>query len=221
MADDVYESDVQALAELLAAQPGWSATDTARAALDLLISRETKRQDEFVEQQVAEANLLGMDITDKGLGIRVTMARQTAAGMVLAAKAMLDAHPGTENYVEQTVWDRHPETGEPLDRYIVTFHKPRGRSAHELRQAAERERDEALAALAEARADRATYGPEGTHPYLSWACWHALADGDETLHGYCQNKDGQAGPKIPARCKWCPSPCSCTCHGAGSEGATS
>lgn len=43
------------------------------------------------------------------------------------------------------------------------------------------------------------------HRYLSTGCLH----GD---HAYCQNKQGQAGPKRPGRCKFCAAPCRCRCH---------
>lgn len=51
------------------------------------------------------------------------------------------------------------------------------------------------------------------HRYLSTACLHAAEIGRERLHGRCSSLtriDG--GGKIPARCKWCPSPCVCPCH---------
>lgn len=54
-----------------------------------------------------------------------------------------------------------------------------------------------------------------THVYLSTACLHARADGRPELHDYCANRDGQAGPKKPAQCKWCDARCGCTCHGEG------
>lgn len=45
------------------------------------------------------------------------------------------------------------------------------------------------------------------HEYLSTACWHALFDGNETLHAVCRNT-----------CKYCDHPCGCACHGkAGHE----
>ena len=39
--------------------------------------------------------------------------------------------------------------------------------------------------------------------YLSSGCFHGK-------HEYCKNSEGQAGPKAPARCKWCPAVCRCT-----------
>ncbi|MFI7073595.1 hypothetical protein [Micromonospora sediminicola] len=94
----------------------------------------------FVDQQVAEARIAGWDMSAKGMDLRVTMARETAAGLVMAAKTFLDANPGAQNYVEQTVIDR--ESG---DRYVILFMKPGGRSPHELRREAEAERDWLLA----------------------------------------------------------------------------
>jgi hypothetical protein len=46
---------------------------------------------------------------------------------------------------------------------------------------------------------------EDPHVYLSTGCLHGE-------HDYCQNKDGQAGPKAPASCKFCAAPCVCSCH---------
>lgn len=97
-------------------------------------------QDEFVQRQVEEARLAGFHIDGDGADLRVVMARETAAGLVMAAKTFLDSHPSAKNYVEQSVWDR--ESG---DRYVITFSKPGGKTPHELRQRAEMERDWLLA----------------------------------------------------------------------------
>jgi hypothetical protein len=43
------------------------------------------------------------------------------------------------------------------------------------------------------------------HEYLSTGCLHGR-------HDYCQNKQGQAGPKRPGECKFCGAPCICPCH---------
>jgi hypothetical protein len=46
----------------------------------------------------------------------------------------------------------------------------------------------------------------GEHIYLSTACLHGQ-------HGYCKaDTTGTGGPKIAARCKFCPSECVCDCH---------
>lgn len=51
------------------------------------------------------------------------------------------------------------------------------------------------------------------HDYLSTACLHSE-------HGYCAAPVGQAGPKVPATCKFCSARCQCVCHDAASaEGA--
>lgn len=86
----------------------------------------------FVDQQVADARLAGWDINSEGMNVRVAMARESAAGLVAAAKTFLDANPGATNYVEQTVIDR--ENG---DRYVIVFQKPGGKTPHELRREAE------------------------------------------------------------------------------------
>ena len=70
-----------------------------------------------------------------------------------------------------------------------------------------------------------------THTYLSTACLHAQlaeqgADGAYEpqqagkLHAYCQNANGQAGPKLPAVCKFCGAKCICPCHLEASDVAS-
>lgn len=44
-----------------------------------------------------------------------------------------------------------------------------------------------------------------SHVYLSTSCLHEE-------HEYCKNKDGRAGPKRPAECKFCSAKCTCACH---------
>ncbi|MGW5691508.1 hypothetical protein ACWEWX_11255 [Streptomyces asiaticus] len=51
-----------------------------------------------------------------------------------------------------------------------------------------------------------------SHVYLSTSCLHAREPGREDLHAYCQGKTGMVGPKTPAVCKFCKSPCICSCH---------
>jgi hypothetical protein len=45
------------------------------------------------------------------------------------------------------------------------------------------------------------------HDYLSTACYHGR-------HGHCQAKFlfWRLRSKTPARCKFCPAPCTCLCH---------
>lgn len=86
----------------------------------------------FIDQQVAEAAIAGWDMSAEGMDLRVTMARETATGLVMAAKTFLDANPGATNYVEQTVIDQ-----ETRDRYVIVFQKPGGKTPHELRREAE------------------------------------------------------------------------------------
>lgn len=55
----------------------------------------------------------------------------------------------------------------------------------------------------------------GNHLYLSTSCLHAVLDGRDELHVYCQEHTGISGAKTPAQCKWCDRPhgkCICTCH---------
>lgn len=46
------------------------------------------------------------------------------------------------------------------------------------------------------------------HRYLSTGCRHGE-------HGYCQSNTGSQGQKTPAVCKFCASPCVCSCHFMG------
>ncbi|ONK10360.1 hypothetical protein STBA_10820 [Streptomyces sp. MP131-18] len=46
------------------------------------------------------------------------------------------------------------------------------------------------------------------HDYLSTGCLHGR-------HDYCQNREGQAGSKTPATCKFCEAKCTCPCHQGG------
>lgn len=55
----------------------------------------------------------------------------------------------------------------------------------------------------------------GMHNYLSTSCFHAAEPGREELHDYCQNRNGQAGPKKPGECKFCEAKCVCRCHQVG------
>lgn len=51
------------------------------------------------------------------------------------------------------------------------------------------------------------------HRYISTSCLHALLDGREDLHEYCQSDIGAAEqPKMPGTCKFCDSRCKCPCH---------
>lgn len=49
------------------------------------------------------------------------------------------------------------------------------------------------------------------HNYLSTACLH-------NEHDYCRNTHGQAGPKVPGKCKFCDARCACVCHREGGDG---
>lgn len=86
----------------------------------------------YIEQQVQQAAIAGWNMEGDGMHLRVVMARETAAGLVTAAKTFLDANPAAKNYIEQSVLDR--ATG---DRYVLTIQRPGGRTPHELRQEAE------------------------------------------------------------------------------------
>jgi hypothetical protein len=93
---------------------------------------------EFIDGQVAQANILGWNMNAGVTDLQVSMALETAAGLVTAAKTFLTA-TGAENYVEQHVHDR--ETGE---RYTLTIQRPGKKTPHELRRQAEFELDERL-----------------------------------------------------------------------------
>lgn len=90
---------------------------------------------EFIDGQVAQANILGWNMDSGVTDLQVSMALDTAAGLVGAAKTFLTA-TGAENYVEQHIHDR--ETGE---RYTITIQRPGKKTPHELRRKAEAERD--------------------------------------------------------------------------------
>jgi hypothetical protein len=83
----------------------------------------------YIDEQVAKAGILKMDAS----GIDVVMARETAVGLALASRTLLDAY-AADNYVEQTVWDDKQE-----NRYVITIHRTGGKTPHELRRAAEEE----------------------------------------------------------------------------------
>lgn len=108
----------------------------AEAALDAAGKVYAADDEAFVQDQLANTRLLGMDISDGAVNLRVMPALETAAAMVMTAKTILDGNPGAQNYVEHSVIDR--ETG---DRYVLTVHKPAGKTPHELRQEAEAQRD--------------------------------------------------------------------------------
>jgi hypothetical protein len=132
---------------------------SARAVLAVLEAWNQEMAEEEqarVEELLRETGLLGMEPTDDGFVIRLKHAQEIATAMVEAFDAMCS---GATNYVEQesTVTDPAREravlAGLPLDQippprtYRIIIVKPGGRTPHELRRAAEEERDRLRAEL--------------------------------------------------------------------------
>ncbi len=123
---------------VVARDPGESVSQWAARAVEATLDAAEKK---FIDDQVAQANILGWNRNAGVTDLQVSMALETAAALVSAAKTFLTA-VGAENYVEQHVHDR--ETGE---RYTLTIQRPGAKTPHELRRQAEQDRDMAIAAL--------------------------------------------------------------------------
>lgn len=107
----------------------------ARTAIEHASKVFADADDAAINEMVAGTEFLGMNPNSEGgIDLRVKMAAKLAAGLVQAAKGVLEAHPDARNYLEQSVIDR--ETG---DRYVITFCRPGGRTPHQLREDAERQ----------------------------------------------------------------------------------
>jgi hypothetical protein len=143
-ADELFERAVTAACSVLVDVARADVAEAMRAAEAVY---EADRE-QYVQDQLDQARLAGMNPTGKGMELNVVIARETAAHLVMAAKTYLDT-TGAENYLEQTVYDR--ETGE---RYVIIFQRPGKKSPHELRQQAEAERDQARAQLDQIREER-------------------------------------------------------------------
>jgi hypothetical protein len=132
--DDLFERSLDAAMNV----PGVATAlrrDTIAAALRAAQAVYAADERAYIDGQVAEAKIAHWRMEDGVTDIRIVMARETAAGLVTAAKTFLAA-TGAENYVEQHVTDR--ETGE---RYTLTVQRPGKSTPHELRRQAEAERD--------------------------------------------------------------------------------
>lgn len=82
------------------------------------------------------------DIEDGDVRLRLILANELATNMTFAFRQILDANPGAQNYVEQTVMDR--ETGQ---RYAFVVCRPEGKTPDQLRREAEADRDQLAAAV--------------------------------------------------------------------------
>lgn len=104
-----------------------------------------------VDRMMDQTGFISMEATDKGMQLRLKMARDIAAAMCSAFDALIHVH-GATNYVkwEGTVTD--PATEEaikagaedvpPLRKYHFIVVKPGGKSPHTLRREVEAERDQ-------------------------------------------------------------------------------
>lgn len=106
-------------------------TPRIRARLETQAQQE---EDAYTKRVLENTMFEGMNPDGHGgVVVKLRMAAELSMGMVTAFKTYLD-QAGAENYVEQTVIDR--ETG---DQYLVTIQRPRGKTPHQLRRAAEAE----------------------------------------------------------------------------------
>lgn len=151
----------------LARAYGWARCDSfeerkaaaamAQALLDHFDALDT--QEAELAKAKAEADALVSQAAIRHFGVErgtasldLTAPRKLVAEMANAMAHMLD-EAGATNYVEMKMIARD------LMPYVITVRRHNGKTPHELRQQAERERDEALAALAALRAT--TEAPNG------------------------------------------------------------
>lgn len=129
--------------------------DAAMAVFDRVLSVHAPRRDVVVEalqaadeaaaavaqaeadRMVAGTGLISMEsLPEQGVRLRIALGLGLAHRMLGAFRAVLDANPGAINYVEQEFVSQ--ETGES---YVAILVRPGGRTPHQLRLEAERERD--------------------------------------------------------------------------------
>jgi len=97
-----------------------------------------------VDRVLTETGLVGMEPVSDGVRIRLKHAHDLAAGMVSAFDALIQ-QKGCENYRE---WDYTvTDPAEGHRRYTFFVVRPGGRTPHQLREDAERERDAAIARM--------------------------------------------------------------------------
>jgi hypothetical protein len=126
---EIDEATRQAVQAMLAVLGPVVDEDTATRALQAAHEVYEAEEGAFVQSQLDQTLLGGLDVTDRGARVRFQMARETAAGIVLAFKDLLG---DAENYVEQEVVDR-----ETLERYVCIVVRPGRKTPHELRREAE------------------------------------------------------------------------------------
>lgn len=123
-------------------------TDELAAALtDAVLGvcdEEATRQ--LGEQYVADSRVRALRAEDGAAVLETVVAREAAAHWVMAARALLE---GAENYSETSMEFADRPRGE---RYAFTVQRVGRHTPHELRRAAEAERDELRARLAELEA---------------------------------------------------------------------
>lgn len=139
------------------------------------------------DRLVADAGLISMEsLPDRGVRVRIALGLGLAARMLGAFREVLDASPKAINYVEQHFVD--PATAES---YVVIVCRPGGLTPHQLRLAAEQERDDARARLAAVHDrltriddgdDDAYNTPESTAEYVV-ARYQAVAASEEWAAG--------------------------------------
>ncbi len=139
----VFQRAAHAAYEQLPGSSPATVEDTARA-LQAAADVFSDADQSYADSLVAATGIAGFNLDGKG-SLDLVMAHELAATMTLAFKTILDAQPGAENYVEQEVIERNGG-----GRYVFIVCKPGGKTPHQLRRAAEAERD-ALRAELESR----------------------------------------------------------------------
>lgn len=153
--------------------------DTAHTDLQASLRRVIRERDAIQEEldqlkaRLTEANFRSMNAKDGGLELEIETSREWMLVVAEHLVALLETSAGT-NYVE---WDIKP-SGQ-IDPYRLVLVRPGGKSPHELRQAAEAERDTALAQLAEEREARRVAEIQGRDLFL--ACARHMAERDAAL----------------------------------------
>lgn len=131
------------VAEGLAQHPSFRAA--IRAAVEQDRAEAEREWEAATDRLLAETGFEGMEVNDRGVRVMLRQAFDISVGMCDAFKTWLDL-AGAENYVEQSVTDQRT-----AEKYIVIICRPRGRTPHQLRRAAEERLAEAERELAELR----------------------------------------------------------------------
>jgi hypothetical protein len=135
--------------------------------------------DQAVQDMMDRSQLAGMTVGPEGATVTAIAAREQAIMFAGMAAQFLGENPDAENYVEQTmhVWD-----ADHTNRYTVVFEfvRPGKPTPHELRRAAESQRDrlrtilgQTISALHVALNHDPTHGREEVADETA-GCWEAL-----------------------------------------------